>query len=123
MDLTDVVPVELVMLRYPKLLQLRALADDGWVFVNRRDPDGVVLQIDGFFLWPENVTDAFSLRSETDARGLRTLDDEGGIVFEVDGTFVEVVTQLRLLPSPDDPKAPRLVKGHGHGLWTPKSSS
>lgn len=123
MDPADVVPVAEAIAAFPQLRELQALADDGWVFANRKTADGVVFQIDGFYCWPRDVTDAFSVRSETDAFGLRTLEDEGGIVWEKTGGFTEVVRELRLLPPPDDPKAPRLVKGSGRGLWTPNQRS
>lgn len=118
MDPADVVPVAKALAAFPQLRGLQALADDGWRFLNHHADDGVVVQVDGFYCWPGNVTDALSVRSETDCIGLRTLDDENGIVWERTGTFDDVVTQLRQLPPPDDPTAPRHVTGRGP-LWTP----
>lgn len=104
---------------FPQLKGLQALVDDGWKFIVMRAEDRSVIQMNGYFLWPHDVTDALTVRSETDAFGCRTLNDENGIVARYEGTFDDVVTKLRLLPPPDDPSAPRLVKGRGPSLWTP----
>lgn len=119
MDPVELAPVAEALRAFPTLNGLQALADDGWRFINRKTADGVVFQIDGFYCWPGDVTDALTVRSETDALGVRTLDDENGIVWETAGTFDDVVSGLRQLPPPGDPAAPRRVKGRGPQLWTP----
>ena len=103
---------------HPELALLIDLVDASWLFIHRRDDKGVD-QIDAFRTWPTGHLDAISVRSPTDANGLRTLTDEQGIVWGRMGTLTEVVHGLLELPAPNDPRAPRLVKGRAPGLWTP----
>lgn len=103
---------------HPELALLIDLVDASWLFIHRRDDEGVD-QIDAFRAWPTGHLDAISVRSPTDANGLRTLTDENGIVWQRMGTLREVVHGLLELPAPGDPNAPYLVKGHAPRLWTP----
>lgn len=122
MNPEDVVPVEEAIRRYPKLASLRALADRGWKFFTREAGDGQLLQLDGFYCWPHEVTDAIAIYAETNAKGLRTLGDQNDIVWKRIGTVAEVIDGLLELPAPGLPNAPRLVKGSASKLWTPRSS-
>lgn len=89
-----------------------------WSFIHRHDDAGLD-QIDAFRTWPSGHLDAISVRSPTDARGLRTITDEHGIVWERAGTVCEVVREIMALPEPGDSRAPRLVLGKAPRLWTP----
>ncbi len=56
--------------------------------------------------------------SQTNAAGLR-MDYTGGLLWQLDGTLMEVVDGLLALPAPSHPLAPRLVRGRAPKLWTP----
>lgn len=118
MDPADFVAAAEAVRRYPQLAGLHALATAGWRF-RLHEPGGTLIQVDGFRCWPHGVTDALSLRSETDARGLRTVGDEAGIVWQDTGTMANVVDKLLNLPDPASPLAPSLIRGAAPRLWTP----
>lgn len=103
---------------YPELRRLIDLRLVGWAFL----PVvvcGDVVQLNGFRVWNTGEVDAIRVLSPTDANGLRTLTDESGIVWERSGTVDDVVAGLLALPAPDEPHAPRLVRGAAPDLWTP----
>jgi hypothetical protein len=103
---------------HPGLALLVDLRDADWVFIHRQDDQGVD-QIDAFRTWPNNYLDAISVRSATDANGLRTITDEHGIVWSRAGTLDDVVHGLLELPTPGARNAPRLVVARAPRLWTP----
>lgn len=120
MDPTTIVPVAVARRRYPQLERLIDLIEARWLFMNQCDDIGQAVQIDGFRCWPDMVTDTICIRSDTDAKGCRTLGDEYDIVAEFTGTLDDVVNALLALPAPNAPNAPRLVKGTApRRLWTP----
>lgn len=119
MNPEDVVPVEEAIRRYPGLASLRALVDRDWKFFTREASDGNLLQVDGFYCWPGEVTDAIAIHSETNAYGVRTFGDENDIVWKHIGTLTDVINGLLELPAPGESTAPRLVIGRTPTLWTP----
>ena len=118
MDPADVVPVEEAIRRYPRLAGLRAMVERGWKFFIR-EADGRLLQVDGFYCWPQDITDAIAIHSETNACGCRTHGDEHDIVWKQTGTVADVIDGLLELPAPGEPNAPHLVRGAAPRLWTP----
>lgn len=110
--------VESSLAEFPELQRLVDLRDAGWQFFPHTR-DGQLVQIDGVRTWPGGHADAIRVRYTTDAAALRT-DPFGGVVWQLDGTLVEVVDGLLGLPAPDAPGAPRLVKATTSWLWTPR---
>lgn len=107
---------------HPGLALLVDLRDAEWSFIHRQD-DRSVEQIDAFRAWPNNYLDAISVRSATDANGLRTITDEQGIVWQRTGTLDEVVYGLLELPTPGTRNAPHLVIARAPRLWTPNGGA
>lgn len=107
---------------HPGLALLVDLRDAGWSFIHRRSDQGVE-QIDAFRAWPTNCLDAISVRSATDANGLRTITDEQGIVWQRTGTLDEVVHGLLELPRPGARNAPHLVVARAPRLWMPNGGA
>ena len=104
---------------FPDLQHLLDLRDAGWIFFPRTDRYGELVEVRGVRTWPgSGSADAIMVRYTTDAAALRT-DDDGGIVWQREGTLAEVVEGLVLLPPPWAPGAPSLVKATGPRLWTP----
>jgi hypothetical protein len=103
---------------HPGLALLVDLRDASWSFIHRHTDQGVQ-QIDAFRAWPNNYLDAISVRSATDANGLRTITDEQGIVWQRTGTLNDVVYGLLELPEPGTRTAPHLVVARAPRLWTP----
>ncbi|MFD9734890.1 hypothetical protein [Umezawaea sp. NPDC059074] len=92
---------------FPEIAMLLVLRDAGWTFLPRgSDPD----QLDGFRTWDDGWCDAIRVRSGSDVRAVRTNPDDH-LVWIRTGTLVDVVTELLVLPVPDDSTAPRLVIG------------
>ncbi|MFD9735729.1 hypothetical protein [Umezawaea sp. NPDC059074] len=99
---------------YPVLAGVIALRDVGWTFLHRDLIEGVPTTIEGFRLWHGGWIDAVRVRGDGDAMALRTDGtDPPGIVWETSGTLADVIDALRVLPSPDHPLAPRLVRATG----------
>lgn len=104
-----------------ELRKLQDLITAGWNFLPRVNSDQQLTEIVGVHTWPDGSADAIRVRYTTDAAALRT-DPDGGVVWQLDGTLVEVVDGLLGLPAPDAPGAPRLVKATTSWLWTPGSA-
>jgi len=71
--------------------------------------------VHGVRTWPGGSADAIRVRYTTDAKGLR-VDYVGGVVWGCEGTLDDVLDGLIALPAPDEPGAPRLVKGTVCGI-------
>ncbi len=93
------------------------MREAGWVFLPGFE-DGELIEIRGVRTWPQGWADALLVRYVTETAALR-VDDDGGIVWQREGSLVEVVDGLLTLPSPSTPGAPYLVKATGPRLWTP----
>jgi hypothetical protein len=104
--------------KYPALWRLVQLREGGQWFFQPVVVDGELELVTGARMWAGRWSDAIAIRDLGDARGLRC-DPAGGEVWKREGGLVEVVDGLVELPPPDDPKAPRLVKGRAPRLWTP----
>lgn len=101
-----------------ELRRLAELRDRGeWSFLPIRR-DGELELLTGARGWPGGWSDAVAIRDLGDARGFRC-DPVGGVVWRREGGMAEVVEGLLELPTPDHPRAPRLVIGTAPGLWTP----
>jgi len=86
-----------------------------WKFV----PAGVLCRdFRGFRLWDDYWADAVSIRSASDAYGLR-IDPAGMRVWSRTGTLTQVMRALLELPPPHDPRAPRLAIGYAPALILP----
>ena len=96
---------------FPEIEMLLVIRDGGWRFL---PPEPGRDQLDGFRVWPEGWRDGIRIRSATDALGIRMTPDHE-IVWEKAGTLTDVISELLVLPAPDEPDAPRLVLGHGLG--------
>lgn len=95
---------------FPELRCLIDLRDSGgWVFFPSNE-DGDVIDLRGLRVWRQGYADAFLVRGPTDAAALRA-DHTGGVVWQCDGTLVDVVAELMVLPPPGTPHSPRLVRG------------
>lgn len=104
---------------FPELRHLLDLRDAGWQFFPRTGVDGELVEVRGVRTWPgSGSADAIMVRYTTDAAALRT-DDDGGIVWQREGSLVDVVEGLITLPPPGTPGAPSLVKATSPRLWTP----
>lgn len=80
--------------------------------------DGELTEVRGVRTWPDGSADAVRVRYTTDAAALRTDHDEG-VVWQREGSLVEVVDGQLTLPPPSAPGAPRLVTATEPMLWTP----
>jgi hypothetical protein len=108
------------VLRYPELTRLIALRDGyRWTFTLDFQ-DGELNMVAGGRLWPTGWSEGIAIKSLTDARAFR-LDPAAGEVWSREGSLVEVVDALVELPIPDQPGAPRLVRGSARQLWVPPS--
>lgn len=112
-----IVDPEQSLVLYPELQRLVDLRDAGWSFSPRHNPDGELVGINGLRVWPEGQADALRVKSPTDTAALRC-DHTGGVLWERQGTLVEVVDGLLELPLPGARLAPCLVSGTVP-LWTP----
>jgi hypothetical protein len=95
----------------PEDVALRVLGDligsGGW----RRQPapPGVLVVL---LPWPDGTVDTLAVRGVTQALAERT-NPAGRPVWRQVGTVIEVITQMRALPAPDAPDAPRRVISGG----------
>ena len=107
--------------RYPGLRRLISLRDErGWRFMLRRHHGTLDLLV-GYHVWPNGWSDAMAIAAEDDARAYRC-DAAGGEVWGREGSLSDVLDGLFELPAPDQPLAPRLVRGAAHRLWVPDVS-
>jgi hypothetical protein len=104
---------------YPELHRLIELREGGWFF-QPVPVAGELELVTGARVWLDGWSDAIAIRDLGDARAFRC-DPVGGEVWKREGGLVEVIDGLVELPAPDDPGAPRLVKGRAPKLWTPAS--
>ncbi len=102
---------------FPELRRLIDLREAGWVFLPGFS-GGELIEVRGVRAWPDGWADGMRVRYTTDAAALR-LDQDGGAVWQREGTLCEVVDDLLTLPPPSAPGAPRLVTATGPMLWTP----
>lgn len=103
---------------YPELARLVELRHGhGWFFqpVHVR---GELELLAGARVWPDGWSDAIAIRDLGDATAFRC-DPAGGEVWQREGGLVDVADALAELPAPNEPGAPRLVKGTAPRLWTP----
>jgi hypothetical protein len=107
---------------YPELGRLIDLREGGGWFFQPVQVHGELELLTGWRRWPDGWSDAIAIRDVGDARAFRC-DPPGGEVWKREGGLVEVIDRLVELPAPDDPNAPRLVKGTAPKIWTPGSSS
>lgn len=105
---------------YPELWRLIQLRAGGQWFFQPVLVDGELELVTGARVWAGQWSDAIAIRDLGDAKGLRC-DPAGGEVWKREGGLVEVIDGLVELPAPDDPRAPRLVKGRAPELWTPRN--
>jgi hypothetical protein len=103
---------------FPELQRLIDLRDAEWRFMPGMDAYGTLRQINGVRPWPNGYADALRVQYATDAAGIRC-DHTGGMLWQREGTLVEVVDGLLALPTPSSRLAPSLVIGKTPGLWTP----
>jgi hypothetical protein len=108
---------------YPELRRLIILRQDRrWHFVPNYRLGDVELLV-GARVWrPEGWSDAIAIADHDDARAFRC-DPAGGEVWGREGGFAEVIDSLIELPAPDEPDAPRLVRGPARRLWVPDAGS
>jgi hypothetical protein len=106
------------------LRRLVDLLDAGWLFMPVQDGDGKLAEVRGMRSWAASGSvDALKVRYVTDAAAMRA-DHAGGVVWQREGTLVEIVDGLLALPSPDTRGSPRLVRGRAPtALWIPNSAS
>jgi hypothetical protein len=104
---------------FPELGRLVELkTGSGWVF-HPVVMDGEIVLLAGWRVWlAGGWSDAIAIRDRGDAKAYRC-DAEGGEVWEREGSLVEVTDALIELPAPDEPGAPKLVKGRRPVIWTP----
>lgn len=95
----------------PEDAALRALADligsGGWR--PHPGPPGALVYL---LPWPDGTVDTLAVKGATQALAERT-NPIGHPVWRHVGAVVEVIAQVRALPSPNGPDAPRLVIGDG----------
>jgi hypothetical protein len=103
---------------YPELRRLVELREGGGWFFQPVRVDGELELLTGARMWPDGWSDAIAIRDVGNARAFRC-DPIGGEVWKREGGLVEVIDGLVELPAPDEPNAPRLVKGTAPKLWTP----
>lgn len=89
----------------------------GWVFMPIH-VDGQLELLTGARGWPGGWSDAIAIRDLGDAKAYRC-DPVGDVVWLREGGLPEVLDSLLTLPTPSDPRAPRLVIGTAPRLWTP----
>ena len=120
MTLTSVDRVAVVL--YPELRRLIGLRDQRvWQFV-LRPRDGVIDLVAGVRVWPQGWTDAIAIAGSDDAKAFR-YDPAGGEVWGREGGLAEVIDGLEELPGPNEPGAPRLVRGPARRrLWVPEAA-
>lgn len=107
---------------YPELCRLINLRDQRvWQFIPRHH-DGELDLVAGYRVWPRGWSDAIAIANRDDAKGYRC-DPAGGEVWGREGGLVEVIDGLAELPAPDQPGAPRLVRGRARRLWVPDAGS
>ncbi len=104
---------------FPELGRLIELKNGGgWAF-HPVVMDGEIVLLAGWRVWlVGGWSDAIAIRNTTDAKAYRCTA-EGGEVWGREGTLVDVIDGLIELPGPDEPGAPKLVKGRRPILWTP----
>ena len=100
---------------FPELRRLIDLREAGWVFLPGLE-DGEITEVRGVRTWPDGWGDAIRVRYTTDTAALRT-DHDGGLVWQREGSLVEVVDGLLTLPPPSEPGAARLVRATEPMLW------
>ena len=79
------------------------MASGGWRFLPG-PPNAVVV----IRAWPDGSVDTLAVRGESEALAERT-NAIGHPVWRRVGALADIITELRGLPTPDAPDAPRLV--------------
>lgn len=104
----------------PKDAALRALgeliASGGWRA--QPAPPGTLVVL---LAWPDGTVDTLAVRGVSQALAERT-NPAGHPVWRQVGTVLDVIAEVRALPAPDTPDAPRHVIGGGGtqwAMWTP----
>ena len=105
---------------YPELRRLIDLREGGGWFFQPVQLHGELELLAGGRLWPSGWSEALAIRGLNDVRAFRC-DPSGDVVWHREGGLIAAIDGLVELPDPDDPKAPRLVKGTAPKLWTPGS--
>ncbi|MDQ3989291.1 MAG: hypothetical protein M3291_08865 [Actinomycetota bacterium] len=100
---------------FPELRWLLDLREAGWVFLPGFS-GGELIEVRGVRTWPGGWADGMRVRYTTDAAALR-IDQDGGVVWQREGTLCEVADGLLTLPPPSAPDAPRLVIATGPMVW------
>lgn len=99
----------------PEDAALRALGDligsGGW----RRQP-GPPKVLVVVLPWPDGTVDTLAVRGVAQALAERT-NPAGRPVWRQVGTVIEMITQVRTMPAPDAPDAPRQVISDGGADW------
>jgi hypothetical protein len=103
---------------YPQLCRLIELRGGGGWFFRPVQVNGQLELLTGSRVWPLGWSDAMAIRDLGDTKAFRC-DPAGGAVWKHEGGLVDVLDALLELPAPDEPKAPRLVRGKAPALWTP----
>lgn len=103
---------------YPQLRRLVDLREGGGWFFQPVRVQGTLELLAGARMWPDGWSEALAICGLGDARAFRC-DPHSGIVWQREGSLIEVIDGLLELPAPDQPGAPRLVKATAPQLWTP----
>jgi hypothetical protein len=110
------------VVRYPEIQRLIDLKIERpqppWIFQPHVIAGHVEL-LTGWRAWlVGGWTESIAIRDRGDAKAYRC-DPAGGEVWDREGSLIEVIDGLIELPGPDEPGAPRLVKGALRKLWLP----
>ena len=104
---------------YPELAGVAALRDAGWRFMPLRRDD-MLAGLVGFRPAGRYAVDALYVFDRHDCRAVRLVGDapgaRGGVVWEYHGPLAAAIHELRGLPAPGNPRAPRLVIRQGPAL-------
>jgi hypothetical protein len=94
----------------------------GWRFDVHLGEDAHPRIVAGTRTHPDRSVDTLGVRNSTEARAIR-VNPLSELVYQREGTLVEVVDDLLALVSPLHPRAPRLVLGVAvERLWLPPQS-
>jgi len=101
---------------YPELAEVVTLRDAGWQFLPLHEA-GELIGFAGLRRSGESTIDVLQVFDRHDCRAARLVmdapDAPGGIVWRFDGGLTEAVQELRSLPAPDEPGAPKLIVRRG----------
>lgn len=105
----------------PELIGLFRLLEVGWLPLPLvYDEHGELTELRAYREWPDHSVDAIRVRSARDAAAMRiNAESRPAMVWECEGTLVEVAAGALALPAPGSPGAPSLVIGSAPRLWTP----